>query len=783
MRHIIVVLFILGHLSVYSQPLHDHLFQLSEVELLDGPFKASMDVNIETLLKYDVDRLLEPFLTEAGITPKGDRYTNWDGLSGHVGGHYLSAMAIHYAASGNQQCKSRMEYMISELKACQDKNENGYLGGVPNSDIVWTGVKDGTFNEFSSAWVPWYNLHKTYAGLRDAYLYGGNEVAKEMFLDLCDWGIATIANLSEAQMQNMLATEFGGMNEVYADAYKMTGQTKYLETAEKFTHYEMYDAFVSNYDNLDNKHANTQIPKFVGFASVGEYANDQGYLTAASNFWDKVVNDRSLALGGNSRREFFPAASATIEYMEDREGPESCNTYNMLKLSSQLHGLDPDAKYADYYERALFNHILSTQHPSHGGYVYFTPVRPMHYRVYSAPNQAMWCCVGTGMENHGKHGEFIYSYDDDQLYVNLFIASKLSWKEKGVTITQTTDFPYEETSKITIGGSGTIDFKIRYPSWVKEGEMQIKINGGTYPITAMPGEYISLKSTWSDGDEIELKMPMHLSFEKLPNLSEYKAFMYGPILLGARTGSEDLDGLVADDGRWSHIAYGRIVASYNAPLIVSNDEELLEKISPVEGEKLTFGTKDLFVGQEEFKDLVLEPFYMIHDSRYMMYWLNLKPEEAEQYLEEQREDELARLILDARTIDHVSTGEQQPEADHNFTSYNSSSGVHENEFWRDATDEGFFSYEMATGGRTDLSLMVRYWGNESGFRNFEILVDDALIAKESLSNKWNVSEFVEVEYPIDSMLVKNKDFVRVRFQALNGNIAGGVFYVRMLKKN
>ena len=412
--------------------LYPNTFPIENVKLLDGPFAHACQLNTEVLLQYDTDRLLAPYLKEAGLSPKGESFPNWIGLDGHVGGHYLSALAVHYAATGNKECKQRMDYMIAELKKCQEANGDGYLGGVPEGKAVFEEIKKGNVEVVWKSWVPWYNIHKIYAGLKDAWLYGNSQEAKQMFLDLCDWGLDVIAPLNEQQMESMLNNEFGGMNEVYADAYQITKDSKYLEAAKRFSHHLLLDSMAQGVDNLDNMHANTQVPKVVGYQRVAELDNSENELRAAEFFWNQVVNHRSLSFGGNSRREHFPEADDCYSYVEEREGPESCNTYNMLKLTEGLFRMNPQANYADYYERALFNHILSTQHPEHGGYVYFTPARPSHYRVYSAPNCAMWCCVGTGMENHGKYGEFIYTHSSDSLLVNLFIPSQVDWKNKDV---------------------------------------------------------------------------------------------------------------------------------------------------------------------------------------------------------------------------------------------------------------------------------------------------------------------------------------------------------------
>ncbi len=783
--HLLALFFLISVSLLAQEKLYLNTFSLSSVKLLDGPFKHACDLNTQVLLQYDVDRLLAPFLKEAGLTPKGELFPNWAGLDGHVGGHYLSALAIHYAATGNKVCKERMDYMLSELKRCQQQHGNGYIGGVPDGMTVWNEIKRGNPGIVWKYWVPWYNVHKTYAGLRDAWLYGGSEDAKQMFLDLCDWGLTIIAPLDDAQMEAMLANEFGGMNEVYADAYQMTNDVKYLNAAKRFSHKEIFNNMASKVDNLDNKHANTQVPKAVGYQRVAELTGDENYTTAAAFFWATVANNRSLSLGGNSRREHFPTKDDCKSYAEEREGPESCNTNNMLKLAEGLFRMTYQAKYADFYERAMFNHILSTQHPGHGGYVYFTSARPSHYRVYSAPNSAMWCCVGTGMENHGKYGEFIYSHTRDSLFVNLFVASELTWKDKKVSVIQNTNFPNEGSSKLTIKVSRPTKFTIlvRHPSWVASKDMQVTCKGKNYAADSSPSSYVAIERTWSNGDIVEIKTPMKVTIEEIPNVSNYISILQGPILLGARTGTENLTGLIADDGRWAHIAHGPLVSVFDAPYIIGERTEIqtkLDNMQPIPGQPFCYKAPDLFV-REKDKDLVFEPFYRIHDSRYMMYWLSMTNSEYENFKNEKETIERKKMLLDQRTIDMITVGEQQPEVDHLMKTSNSTTGFHEDKAWRDARNGGFFQYNLETGGYENLTLMVGYWGNERGNRTFDILIDGQLLVAENLSGKWNKNEFVDIEYKIPVKMLKSKKSVTVTFRGQDGNIAGRVFYVRVLK--
>ena len=608
-------------------------------------FKDACDLNIQVLLQYDADRFLAPFLREAGLPKKAETYGNWekDGLDGHVGGHYITALAIHYAATGNQECKNRMDYMIAELKRCQQANGNGYIGGIPNSNKLWTEIKKGNPAIVWEYWVPWYNVHKTFAGLRDAWLYGGNEDAKQLFFSLCDWGLSVINSLDDRQMEQMLANEFGGMNEVYADAYQMSNNPQYLAAAKRFSHKEIFDNIKNKVDNLDNKHANTQVPKAVGYQRVAELTHDREYTAAAEFFWETVVENRTLSLGGNSRAEHFPEAHKCSDYMHERQGPESCNTNNMLKLAEGLFRMNPDAKYTDYIERAIFNHILSTQHPHHGGYVYFTPTRPDHYRVYSAPEEAMWCCVGTGMENHGKYAQFIYTHNHDSLFVNLFVPSELNWKEKKVTIKQNTDFPYEEGSKLVISVDKPSKFKlfVRHPWWLADGKMQVTCQGVNYSKNSTSSSYIEIERTWKNGDVVEITTPMTVTVEELPNTPNAISIMRGPILLAAKTRTDNMPGLVAGSGRWEHIAHGSLASMFDTPFIIGERNEIIEKLNKmqeVEGKPFHFKASNLF-SEDKYKDLILEPFYQIHDSRYMMYWWSMTKTEYDKFVTENKSEE------------------------------------------------------------------------------------------------------------------------------------------------
>lgn len=787
----IALLSIAPALGVVAQDkLYKDEFPLGDITLLDGPLKHARDLNVQVLLKYDCDRMLAPYRKEAGLQPRKPSYPNWDGLDGHVGGHYLSALAIN-AATGNEECRKRMEYMISELQLVLDANNqrheawcHNYIGGVPNSAKMWTAFSKGDFGPYFGIWAPFYNIHKMYAGLRDAWLYCGNEQAKNLFLKFCDWAVDITRDLNDGQMEKMLGNEHGGMNEVLADAYAITGEQKYLDCARRFSHRMLLVPLENGKDCLDNMHANTQIPKVIGYQRIAELAHDVQYHNASEYFWEIVTRQRSLAFGGNSRREHFPTKENCIDYINDIDGPESCNTYNMLKLTENLNRVKPDGMYGDFYETAMFNHILSAQHPQHGGYVYFTSARPRHYRNYSAPNKAMWCCVGTGMENHGKYGQFVWTHDkgvkaeDDALYVNLFVASELNWKDRKMVIRQQTAFPYAESSVVEVAkGKGTFILKVRKPSWCENFTVKgVGFDADSYEENG----FVCMKRKWKKGDQVKISMPMHAYIKPMINVPQYVAIMYGPILLGMKTGTEDMRSLIADDSRFGQYAGGKKLALDEAPILLPKHlDDIAKNLKPVPGKPLHF---KLATHMENTIDGELQPFFEIHDSRYMMYWLALGENDYKAYMQKLADEEKARQALEARTVDKVNPGEQQPETDHRMETDDSNKGNTEGIFFRDAKDGHYFSYLMQTKGETNLSLQLKFWGqDEWRTSEFDIYVNDKLLCSVNNSHRWRTTQFKTVDYAIPSEFVKGKKEIRVKFVAHKGKQVGQIYGVRLVK--
>ncbi|HCS65138.1 MAG TPA: glycosyl hydrolase, partial [Cellvibrio sp.] len=604
------------------------LVPLRNVQLLDSPFLHAQNTNKDYLMALDVEKLLAPFRREAGL-PFKETYGNWEstGLDGHMGGHYVSALALMYASTGDKAVLQRLNYVVDELKKCQKKMGTGYLGGIPDSKKMWDEIAKGDIraDNFSTneRWVPWYNIHKIYAGLRDAYWYADNKDAKKMLIALSDWTIELTKNLSPEQMQTILRTEHGGMNEIFVDVAQITGDKKYLTLAEAFSHQAILQPLRKAQDQLTGLHANTQIPKVIGFKRYADATQNAEWAKAAEFFWQTVIDKRTVAIGGNSVKEHFHDTADFASMIHEVEGPETCNTYNMLRLTELLYlSSSPQTKYVDYYERALYNHILGSQNPTTGGFVYFTPMRPNHYRVYSQVHDGMWCCVGSGLESHSKYAEFIYARDKKakqlpEVFINLFIPSHMEWKEQGIKLTQNTLFPDAETTTIVIDKSARFRLQLRYPGWVEAGKLSLSVNGKKVDVTRQPGEFIALERRWKKGDKVELTLPMRSTLEKMPDGSNYYAIIHGPIVLAAKTqpfAGEQLH-YFSDDSRMGHIAHGKMCPLEAAPFLLGNSSEFIQQLKPVAGKPLTFNASGLINGQN-LKNIELIPFFRLHESRY-----------------------------------------------------------------------------------------------------------------------------------------------------------------------
>ena len=750
-------------------------FEIKDVRLTESAFKKAQDMDIRYLLSLDPDRLLAPYMKEAGLEPKAENYTNWEntGLDGHVGGHYLSALSYMYASTGNQEIKDRLDYYISELKRCVD--DEGYLSGVPHGRKIWKEISEGNIRAASfglnDRWVPLYNIHKIYAGLRDAYLITGNKDALKMFLGLTEWMYRLTDGLTEVQIQDMLRSEQGGLNEVFADAAALSGDPRYLDLAKRFSHKYLLGFLLEKEDRLTGMHANTQIPKVIGYKRIADIEGLHDWDAAAQFFWETVVEKRSISIGGNSVYEHFHPAEDFSSMLTSEPGPETCNTYNMLRLSKMLYTTSADSKYMDYYERALYNHILSTINPIQGGFVYFTPMRSGHYRVYSQPQTSFWCCVGSGIENHARYGEMIYSHKgEDELIVNLFIPSILQWGK--TVIEQKNNFPAEEGTTLIINPKKNTEFtiSIRIPEWTAAENMNPKVNGMEVE-GAIENGFLRIHRKWSEGDRLTLDLPMSLRAVQLPDMSENYSFMYGPMVLAASLGKEDQLGMYADDSRGGHIAAGKKLPLNEMPLIVGEKEDMFSRISKVEGKPLTFRMSGL--APLKYKELTLVPFSSLHECRYMVYWPLVSENEWKARLAKQEMDEKARIALEMLTADKVICGEQQPESDHFAAVTYSANGDHDGRHWRKTGPDGWFSYTMNPKGNTIQHIRITCRGSEGN--EAMILVNGI----EAGSFKTMVPGNEEMHLVAVPAELQNADLMTVTLKGMNGQSTPMIYEVRL----
>lgn len=761
-------------------------FPLQDVKLLESPFLQAQQTDLHYIMAMEPDRLLAPFLREAGLTPKAPSYTNWEntGLDGHIGGHYISALSMMYAATGDTAIYNRLNYMLAELHRAQQAVSTGFIGGTPGSLQLWKEIKAGNIRaggfDLNGKWVPLYNIHKTYAGLRDAYLYAGSNLAREMLIALTDWMIDITAGLTDQQMQDMLRSEHGGLNETFADVAEITGDKKYLELARRFSHKLILDPLVKDEDRLTGMHANTQIPKVIGYKRIADLAQDDKDWNHASEwdhaarfFWNTVVNHRSVCIGGNSVREHFHPADNFTSMLNDVQGPETCNTYNMLRLTKMLYQTSPDIRFTDYYERALYNHILASQQPEKGGFVYFTPMRPGHYRVYSQPETSMWCCVGSGLENHTKYGEFIYAHAKDTLYVNLFIPSRLTWKEKKITLVQETRFPDEEQIRFRVEKSKKKAFsiKLRYPSWAKGAS--VSVNGKVQETNAQPGEYLTIHRKWKAGDEITLNMPMQIALEQIPDRENFYAFMYGPIVLASPTGTENMDGLYADDSRGGHIAHGKQISMQEIPMLIGSAASLPQSLRRINDDLVAFTyTGSVYPAQKEALKLI--PFFRLHDSRYAVYFHQVTEAEVESIRKEVALSERKAMELANQTVDLIFPGEQQPESDHGILYEQAETGINKDRHFRRA--KSWFSYNLKVKEEAaQLMITIR----KENHNKVAILLNNEKLTVSPTISKPDKEGFITLCYSLPQKLSAGS--YPIRFSPDGTEWTPAIYEVRLLK--
>jgi hypothetical protein len=722
---------------------------LSAVRLKPSIWATAVDTNRDYLLSLDPDRLLHNFRKTAGLQAKGKLYGGWEaqGIAGHTLGHYLSALSLMYAQTGDERMRDRIRHIVAELAEVQKARGDGYVGGTIverggerlDGKVIFEEIRKGDIRanlfDLNDGWVPLYTWHKVHAGLIDATRIGHVSEAKPVLVGMSDYLAGVLDALSDEQMQKLLVSEHGGLNETYADTYALTGNPRYLKLAERVRHRAVLDPLSQRNDILPGLHANMQVPKVIGLARLHEITGNPADAAAARFFHQTVLKHHSYVIGGNSEREFFGAPDAISSRLSDRTC-EHCNTYNMLKLTRHLYGWAPDASLFDYYERAHLNHVMAAQHPQTGHFVYYMGLAPGSKRTWSTPFDNFWCCVGTGMESHSKHGDSIYWEDGRTLFVNLFIPSTLDWKERGLKLDLDTQFPFDDAVALTVhkAAAKPLALALRLPGWADNPVL--KLNGKATPFERRNG-YAVLTRRWRAADRIELKLPMRLKVEPTPDNPRMVAFTHGPVVLAADLG-----------------AATRVWEGTNPGLLGIDPATALEAGDPLKHE---FRTSHAVPSA-----LTLKPFFNRYDRRTSVYLPVYTDAEWERERAAHQAAQKEKAALDARTVDLLQPGEADQERAHD---------LHTNfsEFWQYG-GRGMRDAWWGAGHYVDASMTVRganalrvlYWGEDVN-KDFAILVDGKELAREHRTAE-AAKHFVSVEYPLPPELIAAKDKVRIRFE-------------------
>ncbi len=743
-------------------------FDLDDVKLLDGPFYRATELDKKVLLNYKPDRFLARFRIEAGLKPKAEPYHGWEDntIAGHSLGHYLTAICLMFQTTGDSVFKERADYIVKELAECQDAVGNGYIGAfkdglkILEGEVAKGDIRAQGFN-LNGIWVPYYTQHKVLDGLIHAYKLCGNNEALVVAVKFSDWLYTIVKDLNEEQIQEMLNCEHGGINEVLVELYALTNDNKYLDMSKVFHHKAIIDSIAHHKDILQGKHANTQIPKFVGTARRYELTGNENDYEASEFFWDRVVNHHSYVTGGNSNHEYFGGPDSLRNRLSDGT-TETCNVYNMLKLSAHLFQWEAKAEVADYYERALFNHILSSQNPTDGRVTYFLSLEMGGCKTYQDP-EWFTCCVGTGMENHAKYGKNIYYHNHEELFVSQFIASELRWEEKGITVTQNTKYPEEQGTSFKITCDNPVKFalNIRYPGWAEQG-IQILINNESYKVIEEPQSFVSIDREWNSGDEVKVVIPFNLRLESMPDDENRVAVMYGPLVLVGDLGPEN-------DISATDLLYVPVLMTSER-----NPEKWLKKVS---GKMNTFVSEN--IGRP--KDVLFRPFYEVYGRSYSVYFDLFTEEKWDQQKVEYLKIKQKLKKLQEMTIDYFKLGEMQPERDHNFNEENTWVEELKHTKYREADRGGWFSFDMDVYAGQPMSLVMEYYGGLPGKRTFDVYIDDHKIASENLCNK-NNGEFYYQEYAIPNEFLVNGGKVTIKIIPNEGHRAGPVSSARIVKR-
>ena len=753
---------------------------LNHVRLTGGPLKAAQEADAKYLLELEPDRMLAYLRQHAGLKPKAEGYGGWDGpkrnLTGHIAGHYLSAVSLMWAATGDDRFKERANYIVDQLKEIQDAQGDGYIGALEDGqgvdgkqrfiDLSNGIIKSGGF-DLDGLWSPWYVEHKLFAGLRDAYRYTDNPTALQVEVKFAGWVEKILSKLDDDQLQKMLGTEFGGMNEVLAELYADTADPRWLTLADKFHQKAMIDPLSKDKDVISHTHGNTQVPKLYGALMRYVYTGDHADEEAAKFFWDRVVYHYSFATGGHGKNEYFGEPDKLSDMVDGRTA-ETCNVYNMLKMTRTLFSVEPDIRYADFHERALFNHILASQDPHDYTVTYMLPVGRGVQHEYQRMFDDFTCCVGTSMESHALHGAGIYYYKgSEEFWIGLYAPSIAKWDSAGVEVETSTDFPLGSLASVKIRSKTPKQFMLalRRPYWAGDG-FSIKVNGQAVKDLPPADSYVKIKRMWREGDTVELTLPKTLRTEPVPDNPSRMALMWGPLVLAGDLGAE----VHQDDEE-------NMPAPSAPPLVVAANEPVDQWLKPESGKPGWFKTSSVGLSQ----DIEFAPFYELPRRKYAVYWDVFTPDEWSKRSAEYKAEQEKQQKLQAATIAFAQPGEMQSERDFNEQGEDSAPLLWRGRHGR--AGAGWFSFDMPVENSRAIALWVTYGGDRWRKSTIDILVDGKKIGDhvESHLSPDQEKQFVDVSYVIPAELLAGKSKVTVRFQATEGNVMGGIFGVRTVR--
>ena len=754
---------------------------LTAVRLTGGPLKHAQDLDAAYLLSLDADRMLAFYRKRANLPQKAEGYSGWDAdgrqLTGHIAGHHLSAVSLMWAATGDARFKQRADYIVSELKIVQDANGDGFAGALPGVKEVFADVSKGKIRaanfDLNGLWSPWYTLHKTFAGLRDAYRHTGNQTALDIEVQFARWAATYLDPMDDATVQRMLATEFGGMNEMMADLYADTGDKRWLDLSYKFEHKAVLEPLKRGDDPLSSLHGNTQVPKLVGSAARYAYAGDKADLTAATVFWERVVNHHTFATGGHGKDEYFREPDLLGNITGGRTA-ETCNVYNMLKLTRKLFALQPDIRYAEFHEQALFNHILGSIDAEDGATCYMVPVGSGVRREYADMQRSFTCCVGTGMESHALHGLGLYYEDGNRLWVNLYTPSTAQWEAAGVKLAMETTFPEGDAAALTFDLRAPKEFTLalRRPSWAGSG-FSVRVNGQAVTSVGAPGSYVEMTRTWRSGDRIAVTLPKTLRLDRLTDNPKKAVVVWGPLVLAGDLGPAPRR---RDDGDGDGVR-----AATPEPVALVTERPVNEWLAPVFGKPGTFRASGVVraLSSRAPIDAEFSPFYAMHRRTYTAYWDLFSADELTVRAAELTAERERIRVLEAITVAYADPGDREIEKKFNQQGVETSVIRTDGRAGRRAIQ--WFSYDLPVSGVGPFVLVATYNGDQRRPRSFDVLVNGTRVGSETQPQS-SVSRFYDKEYAVPAALIRDGSAVTVRFEAANGLEVTPVFGVRLVKR-